>query len=117
MGVAEGWAFPQVFTPLLPLFAAGAERQVAEVGGQGGECAGHRGAWAEAVCARGSVGSWLSAARVVGVLVENCGHLGRCGQVCKSLISRAVVAQAFNPSTWEAEAGGLLSLRPAWSTE
>ena len=23
----------------------------------------------------------------------------------------------FNPSTWEAEAGGILSLRPAWSTE
>jgi hypothetical protein len=30
---------------------------------------------------------------------------------------RAVVAHAFNPSTWEAEAGGFLSLRPAWSTE
>jgi hypothetical protein len=29
----------------------------------------------------------------------------------------AVVAHAFNPSTWEAEAGGFLSLRPAWSTE
>jgi major histocompatibility complex class I len=28
-----------------------------------------------------------------------------------------VVVQAFNPSTWEAEAGGFLSLRPAWSTE
>jgi hypothetical protein len=24
---------------------------------------------------------------------------------------------AFNPSTWEAVAGGSLSLRPAWSTE
>jgi hypothetical protein len=31
--------------------------------------------------------------------------------------SRAVVAHPFNPSTWEAEAGGFLSLRPAWSTE
>jgi hypothetical protein len=31
--------------------------------------------------------------------------------------SRAVVAHAFNPSTWEAEAGGFLSLRSAWSTE
>jgi hypothetical protein len=30
---------------------------------------------------------------------------------------RAVVAHAFNPSTWEAEAGGFLSSRPAWSTE
>jgi hypothetical protein len=29
----------------------------------------------------------------------------------------AVVAQAFNPSTGEAEAGGFLSLRPAWSTD
>jgi hypothetical protein len=25
-----------------------------------------------------------------------------------------VVAHAFNPSTWEAEAGGFLSSRPAW---
>jgi hypothetical protein len=29
--------------------------------------------------------------------------------------SWAVVVHAFNPSTWEAEAGGFL--RPAWSTE
>jgi hypothetical protein len=28
-----------------------------------------------------------------------------------------VVACAFNPSTWEAEAGGFLSSRPAWSTK
>jgi hypothetical protein len=28
-----------------------------------------------------------------------------------------VVAHAFNPSTPEAEAGGLLSSRPAWSTK
>jgi hypothetical protein len=28
-----------------------------------------------------------------------------------------VVAHAFNPSTWEAEAGRFLSLRPTWSTE
>ena len=31
--------------------------------------------------------------------------------------SRAVVAHACNPSTWEAEAGGFLSSRSAWSTE
>jgi hypothetical protein len=31
--------------------------------------------------------------------------------------SRAVVAHAFNPSTWEAKAGRFLSSRPAWSTE
>jgi hypothetical protein len=28
-----------------------------------------------------------------------------------------VVAHTFNPRTWEAEAGGFLSSRPAWSTE
>jgi major histocompatibility complex class I len=32
-------------------------------------------------------------------------------------LSWAVVAHAFNPSTWEAEAGGFLSSKPAWSTE
>jgi hypothetical protein len=31
--------------------------------------------------------------------------------------SRAVVAHAFNPSTWEAETGKFLSLRPAWSAK
>jgi hypothetical protein len=30
---------------------------------------------------------------------------------------QGAVAHAFNPSTREAEAGGFLSLRPAWSTE
>jgi hypothetical protein len=29
----------------------------------------------------------------------------------------AVVAHGFYPSTWDAEAGGSLSLRPAWSAE
>jgi hypothetical protein len=28
-----------------------------------------------------------------------------------------VVVHAFNPSTWEAEAGRFLSSKPAWSTE
>ena len=28
-----------------------------------------------------------------------------------------MVKHTFNPSTWEAEAGGALSLRPPWSTE
>ena len=31
--------------------------------------------------------------------------------------SQAVVVHAFNPITWEVEAGGFLSLRLAWSTE
>jgi hypothetical protein len=32
-------------------------------------------------------------------------------------IKPGVVAHAFNPSTGEAEAGGFLSSRPAWSTK
>jgi hypothetical protein len=28
-------------------------------------------------------------------------------------VKLGIVAHAFNPSTWEAEAGGFLSLRPA----
>jgi hypothetical protein len=35
----------------------------------------------------------------------------------KRQASRAVMAHAFSPSTWEAEAGRFLSSRPAWSTE
>jgi hypothetical protein len=35
----------------------------------------------------------------------------------KKIYSWAVVAHAFNPSTWEAKAGRFLSSRPAWSTE
>jgi hypothetical protein len=39
-------------------------------------------------------------------------------EVLKELqASRAVVAHAFNPSTWEAEEGVFLSSRPAWSTK
>jgi major histocompatibility complex class I len=32
-------------------------------------------------------------------------------------IEPGMVAHAFNPNTREAEAGGFLSSRPAWSTE
>jgi hypothetical protein len=39
-------------------------------------------------------------------------NLGR-----KRFVSPGMVAHAFNPSTWEAEAGEFLSSRPAWSTE
>jgi hypothetical protein len=45
---------------------------------------------------------------------------GVCYRKCpltRAVVSQAVVVRAFNPSTWEAETGGSLSLRPAWSTE
>jgi hypothetical protein len=35
----------------------------------------------------------------------------------KDINKLGVVAHAFDPSTWEAEAGGSLSSRPAWSTK
>jgi hypothetical protein len=38
-------------------------------------------------------------------------------QTIKNRKELGVVAHAFNPSTWEAEAGGFLSSRPSWSTE
>jgi hypothetical protein len=48
--------------------------------------------------------------------------LGQPGLYRKTLSSKmkiepGVVVHAFNPSTWEAEAGRSLSSRPAWSTE
>jgi hypothetical protein len=35
----------------------------------------------------------------------------------KPVVNWAVTTHAFNPSTWEAEAGGFLSSRSAWSIE
>jgi hypothetical protein len=35
----------------------------------------------------------------------------------QSCVEQGVVVHAFNPSTREAEAGGFLSSRPAWSTK
>ena len=42
---------------------------------------------------------------------------GHDSAIRMGLAGWAVVAHAFNPSTWEAEEGGFLSSRPAWSTE
>jgi hypothetical protein len=38
-------------------------------------------------------------------------------RVIKMTTRPGMVAPAFNPSTWEAEAGRFLSSRPGWSTE
>jgi hypothetical protein len=38
-------------------------------------------------------------------------------KIKKDVGSWAVVPHAFNPSTWEAEAGKFLSWRAAWSTK
>jgi hypothetical protein len=40
-----------------------------------------------------------------------------CLDAKKPQFHQAVVAHAFNPSTWEADAGRFPSSRPAWSTE
>jgi hypothetical protein len=40
-----------------------------------------------------------------------------CYDLKKKKKKPGVMAHACNPSTWEAEAGGFLSLRPAWSTK
>jgi hypothetical protein len=40
-----------------------------------------------------------------------------CSRVQDHPAEPGVVAHTFNPSTREAEAGGSLSSRPAWSTE
>jgi major histocompatibility complex class I len=44
-------------------------------------------------------------------------EVGKIAQQLKVLVVLGVVAHAFNPNTWEAEAGGFLSSRPAWSTK
>jgi hypothetical protein len=49
--------------------------------------------------------------------VQKGGYLGKESLVIFSIFFFPVVSHAFNPSTWEAEAGEFLSLRPAWSTE
>jgi hypothetical protein len=46
-------------------------------------------------------------------------YLGKrsAGELRRDMTEPGVVVHAFNPSTWEAEAGGFLSSRPVWSTE
>jgi hypothetical protein len=39
---------------------------------------------------------------------------GRTKDLSNKLVCWTVVAHVFNPSTWEAEAGGFLSSRPAY---
>jgi hypothetical protein len=38
-------------------------------------------------------------------------------ELMKRCLCPFIVAHTFNPSTWEAEAGRALSLRPAWFIE
>jgi hypothetical protein len=51
------------------------------------------------------------------ILVYRASSRTDSGMYKETLSGWAVVVHAFNPSTWEAEAGGFLSWRPAWSTE
>jgi hypothetical protein len=51
------------------------------------------------------------------IILFKCPEEGWRQKPHNKTVSRVVVAHAFNPSTWEAEAGRFLSSRPAWSTE
>jgi hypothetical protein len=62
------------------------------------------------------VGIELRAFSMLGILLLNT-LIDPVFYFLKIILCQAVVAHAFNPSTWEAEAGGFLSSRPAWSTE
>jgi hypothetical protein len=54
----------------------------------------------------------------VGVLPWHCHwEIGQVAKAHERTGWPGMVAHAFNPSTREAEAGGFLSSRPAWSTE
>jgi hypothetical protein len=48
---------------------------------------------------------------------EKCRKQKNVPDLSPSIAELGVVAHAFDPSTQEAEAGGFLSSRPAWSTE
>jgi hypothetical protein len=56
-----------------------------------------------------------------GCVVRGCWQalsVGSLWLVTQEIVSQpGVVAHAFNPSIWEAEAGEFLSSRPAWSTK
>jgi hypothetical protein len=53
--------------------------------------------------------------QLVGFVIVVC--VFRDGFQGSGYAEHKLVAHAFNPSTREAEAGGFLSSRPAWSTE
>jgi hypothetical protein len=55
---------------------------------------------------------WHSCLSILSVFITACATMPST-----SVLKPAVVAHAFNPSIWEAEPGGFLSLRPAWSAE
>jgi hypothetical protein len=61
--------------------------------------------------------AWRPCARAPEEAELGCAVRAGLKRHLETVIGRAVVAHAFNPSTCEAEAGGFLSSRPAWSTE
>ena len=71
--------------------------------------------WGLTPCGRVEVPEEVAEATSEGRFSFSVQHTGDIHKRKQS--SREVVAHAFNASTWEAEAGGFLSSRPAWSTK
>ena len=70
------------------------------------------------------LGTVIVIVAVVAFVMKRRRNTGRKGQGVhflsvsfRSVLWPGVVAHTFNPSTWEAETGGFLSSRPAWSTK
>jgi hypothetical protein len=62
------------------------------------------------------VGGTISGLVVLGSIREQAEE-ARESKPIRNIPLPGMVANAFNPSTQEAEAGGFLSSRPAWSTK
>jgi hypothetical protein len=62
--------------------------------------------------------TWRPSYTTLGNIPKRCSILLHENMyILKNQLSHRVVVHVFNPSAWEAEAGGFLSSRPAWSTE
>ena len=87
--------------------------------------------WAQTVCDYGGVPGCLPSfvfstaetfflfflVTLFTLVISYCVSLSHSTDLKDEVFGQAVVVHAFNPSTWEADAGRFLSSRPAWFTE